>query len=249
MNFEKSPLHNIHRIDYSNPCIIGIIGGFKGGMTTVSNYISDNFKDTITLNEKMFLKDIDIKEIISDDEMYLIDDNPKYPKERRIELIKKASPKSYDYEKCSEKLQIIKNSKEKVEINYENKVIEINPGKACIIIIEGYFLLKNPQITKLLDIKIYKDAEDDIRLSRLVLEEKEYLEGNVENCKLFFDIYEKILKKSFEDNIYPDKTSANIVLPDYKYNNSNNELEGEEILQILEHFTQLKSRKRKLTVK
>ena len=85
----------------------------------------------------------------------------------------------------------------------------------------------------MLNLKIYKDVEDDVRLSRLILREEKYLKLDQEAYRMFLDIYEKFYKISFKENINPYKTSANILLPDYKMVNENNEIEEDETLEFL----------------
>ena len=66
------------------------------------------------------------------------------------------------------------------------------------------------------DLKLYTQVDDDVRLSRLILRENVYLKNNANDFKIFFLIYEKYLKTSFEANIEPGKQCANIILPNYE---------------------------------
>ena len=92
-----------------------------------------------------------------------------------------------------------------------------------MVFIEGQFIFKDPRIRDMLDMKIYVEVDDDIRLSRLgtslfnylnkflnfnLLElnflailENYYINNNVNAFKSFFIIYEKYMKPSFEQNV------------------------------------------------
>lgn len=71
-------------------------------------------------------------------------------------------------------LNDLKNGK-KVSIPFfdeENKTVmkdytEINPMKETMILIEGYFIFKDPKLREIFDFKMYNEVDDDVRLSRL----------------------------------------------------------------------------------
>ena len=84
----------------------------------------------------------------------------------------------------------------------------------------------------MLNLKIFKDVEEDVRLSRLILREEDYLKKDRKAYKLYFDIYEKFYKMFYEENIDVYKKMANILLPDYSIN-ENNQLEGDETLELI----------------
>ena len=83
-----------------------------------------------------------------------------------------------------------------------------------------------------MDLKIYKEVEDDIRLSRLVLREANYLKNKYEAYELYFSIYEKFYKVCYDEYISTYKKVANILLPDYNLT-EDNEVEGDETLEFL----------------
>ena len=113
-----------------------------------------------------------------------------------------------------------------------------------MIIIEGYYIFKDSRLKELINLKIYKEVEDDVRLSRLVEKEEKYLKLDKEAFKMFFEIYEKYYKISFKENINAYKSIANIVLPDYTIFNENNEIEEDETLEFLiDNLTYLTKRK------
>ena len=48
----------------------------------------------------------------------------------------------------------------------------IDTDKTPIIIIEGYYIFKDQRLKEMLNLKIYKEVEDDVRLSRLIEREE-----------------------------------------------------------------------------
>ena len=67
----------------------------------------------------------------------------------------------------------------------------------------------------LIDLKIYVEIDNDIRLSRLLLNESKFLNNNSLAIKNFFDIYKNYIKTSYEQYIEPTKHEAGIILPNY----------------------------------
>ena len=63
---------------------------------------------------------------------------------------------------------------------------KIAPKKTPLIILDGYFIFKNQKIRELLNLKIYNEVEDDVRLGRLVIREAKYLKNNSDAYEIFF---------------------------------------------------------------
>ena len=71
----------------------------------------------------------------------------------------------------------------------------------------------------MIDLKVYIDADDDVRLSRRVL--KKVTECKKEqrdfDIKTYLDKYENIVKPMYEKFIEPSKKLADIVIPNYGF--------------------------------
>ena len=104
--------------------------------------------------------------------------------------------------------------------------------KRCIIIIDGYFIFRNKKIREMLNLKIYKEVEDDVRLSRLIVREEKYLHNNFEAYEIYFGIYERFYKTSYDEYIAANKKVANILLPDYNVT-EDDRVEVDETLEFL----------------
>ena len=220
---------------------IGISGGFASGKTQLSRFLHKNIERSDILSEINFFKLTESnKNNINKENEYLIADYENYSKERRKFLIDKSSPKSFDYDKFYETLiNLSKGISVKIPLIdedngtlIEGKEKTIDPNKTPFIIIDGDYICREKKLKDLLNFKIFKEVEDDVRLSRLVLREKKFLKKDKKAFELYFDIYKKYIKTSFDEYIEPYKDCANIVLPDYSYI-EDNELEIDETLKIL----------------
>ena len=231
---------------------VGISGGPSNGKTKLSQYFHKLIEKSEIIKELSFFKINNIEKNIKDEDEYLIKEYENYSKDRRKFLIEKCFPNSFDYDKFYEVLKDLRYGK-KVKIPFfdEDKCIfipekdkVIDPSKTPLIIIEGYYIFKDSRLKELINLKIYKEVEDDVRLSRLVEKEEKYLKLDKEAFKMFFEIYEKYYKISFKENINAYKSIANIVLPDYTIFNENNEIEEDETLEFLiDNLTYLTKRK------
>lgn len=224
-----------------NVLFIGICGGQGSGKKKISHFFNNKIKNSECISEMSFFKPPDEKNrIIPKEDEYLVEDNKFYSKKRRLYLIDLCNPESYDYEKFYETLTNLRQGKE-VKIPYfdeQKQEIDpkhnknINPRKTPLIIIDGYFIFKNKKIRELLNLKIFKEAENDLRLSRLVEKEENFLKKKVEAYEIFFSIYEKFNKSSFDENIAIYRNEANIILPDYE-KTEKDEIITDEILDML----------------
>ena len=220
--------------------MIGICGGQASGKKKISGFFHNHIKRSETICEMSFFKPIEKDRQLSKEDESLTKDYDFYSKERRLYLIDVCNPDFYDYEQFYDVLKKLSEG-QTVKIPYfDEKECKFNPEKdktidpikTPLIIIDGYFIFKNQKIRELLNLKIFKEVEDDVRLSRLVLREEKYLKNNVDAYEIYFGIYERFYKKCFDENILPYKKYANILLPDYNVT-EDDEVEGDEALEFL----------------
>lgn len=234
--------HSVSNIEFKGKktVFVGISGGQASGKKQISQYFHKHIKRSDTICEMSFFKPGEKERNISKEDEYLIKDYDYYSKERRLYLIDICNPDSYDYEqfyqtlkKLSEgqKVKIPFFDEEKCQFDHEKDKI-IDPMQTPLIIIDGYFIFRNQKIRDFLNLKIYKEVEDDVRLSRLVLREEKYLKNNFDAYQIYFGIYERFYKISYDEYISTYKKMANILLPDYCVT-EDNELEGDETLELL----------------
>ena len=219
--------------------IVGLCGGQGGGKTKLSKVLSKNIPHSAIIEERNFFKTLTIKRKLSAGDEPLVGEFGGYSKNRKLLLVELSNPKSYDYDKLYNTLKKL-NDGETVHINkfneedgtYTNDEIVINPEEVSLVIVEGYFLFKNEKIRDLINLKIFSEIDDDIRLSRLLINENKYLNNNPVAFKYFFLIYEKYIKYSYDQYIAPTKQYANIILPNYTVNEDQT-IEGDDTLELL----------------
>ena len=83
---------------------------------------------------------------------------------------------------------------------------------ADVIILEGTLIFTNPGIRNLIDLKIFLDTDEDIRLSRKVYRDVCLRNKNLNDV---LDKYLKYIKKGFDKYTLPSKKYADIIIPDF----------------------------------
>ena len=218
---------------------IGICGGQASGKSKVANYFKKNLKNAAIIAENNFFKQEKTPRKFSATDEPLIGEADGYSQERKLLLNDLSNPECYNHDKLIQCLEDLKESKTITIPTFDEErgtAVDggqtINPNEKNIIIVEGYFIFKNPRLCKLFDLKLYIEVDDDVRLSRLILRENTYLKNNSNAFKTFFFIYLKFLKPSFETNIAVGKKHANIILPNFEIT-ENDEIAGDDTLEFL----------------
>ena len=242
-NFRKNSYdfaEKVNKLAFNGKKVVflGVAGGQASGKTKIVSYLNQHLKKSDCLPEKDFFILGDKKREISKEDEFIIQENSSYDLKRRLYLIDLNNPQSYDYEKFYQALKDLSDGKkvtiptfneEKMEFSGE-KVID--PVETPLIIVDGYFIFKNQKIRDMLNLKVFKEVEDDVRLSRLILREEKYLGKNKEAYELYFNLYERFYKRTFDEFIAPFKKLANILLPDYSID-ENDVLEDDDILKLI----------------
>lgn len=184
------------------PYIIGITGGSGSGKTRFLNGLLSKF---------------------TTDEVCLISqDNYYKPREQQPVDIKGVKnfdlPESIDFEAYKRDIEALKNGKPVTIKEYtfnnpdaEPKLITLKP--APVIVVEGIFVLYYQPISKILDMKLYIDAKDYIKLiRRIVRDDKE--RGYDLDDVLYR--YEHHVMPTYEKHIKPFKSQADIIIPNHK---------------------------------
>mgnify|MGYP002713028883 CR=1 FL=1 len=184
------------------PFIIGITGGSGSGKTRFLNGLLSKFsKDEVCL--------------ISQDNYY---------KPRDVQPLDKNGiknfdlPESIDFEAYKADILSLKNGNivTRKEYTFNNpsavpKTITLTP--APVIVVEGIFVLYYRPIAEILDMKLYIDAKDYIKLiRRIVRDDKE--RGYDLDDVLYR--YEHHVMPTYEKHIKPFKSEADIIIPNHK---------------------------------
>ena len=184
--------------------IIGIAGGSGSGKTTVVKAITES------LNKKVA--------VISQDSYYK--DSSHIPVEDRKQ-INFDHPDAIDWDLLCQQLSDLKAGKTIHQPVYsyitctrsKEDTVEIQP--ADVIIVEGILIFSVAKLRKLLDIKIFVDAEPDDRLMRIIY--RDILERG-RNMDTAFEHYCDTVKPMHLQFIEPSKRYADIIIPEGGHN-------------------------------
>ncbi len=186
-----------------NPIIIGIAGGTGSGKSTLAENIEKEFKNNITM--------------ISHDYYYKSNDKLSFEERAKLNY---DHPDAFETNLLIEHLKQLKNgeiiqrpSYSFVEHLREKQTYPVVPKK--VIIVEGILLFENKILRDMMDIKIFVDADADIRfirrLTRDVQERGRTLESVIEQ-------YCTTVKPMHEQFVEPSKKYADIIVPKGGYN-------------------------------
>lgn len=179
--------------------IIGIAGGTGSGKTTVVRKITER----LPAGEVA---------ILPQDSYYR--DSSHLPLEERLE-INFDHPASIEFELLTKHLKELKKGNQIQQPIYSyltctraEETIPINPCK--VIIVEGILILSNPELRKLMDLKIFVDADADDRLIRVI--NRDIVERGRSVNKVM-ERYECTVKPMHLQFIEPTKRFADIIVP------------------------------------
>lgn len=181
------------------PFIVGITGGSASGKTTFLQQLLDAFgKEEICL--------------ISQDNYYRPrNEQPK--DEQGIENFD--TPQSIDFEAYTQDIKKIKRneafSREEYTFNNPNAkaaLLEFKP--APIVVVEGIFVFYFPELVNLLDLKVFIDAKEHIKIKRRIIRDK--TERGYDLDDVLYR-YENHVMPTYEKYIEPFKYDADVIIP------------------------------------
>lgn len=179
--------------------IVGIAGGTGCGKTTVVNKLMENFPN---------------------DEVIVIPQDSYYKDNRQISLEERQKinfdhPDSLEFNLLIEHLKKLKKGKSVEMPIYSyltclrsKETITINPAK--VVLVEGILILADEGLRKMLDIKVFVDADADDRLGRVI--QRDIVERGRSVLKVL-ERYHDTVKPSHLQFIEPSKRYADIIIP------------------------------------
>lgn len=184
--------------------IIGIAGGTGSGKTTVVRKIMDRLpKEEVG--------------IISQDSYYK--DSSHVPVEDR-QKINFDEPNAFDWDLLFKHLKMLKEGKpvEMPTYSYltctrQKETEHMDPHD--VVLIEGILVLTDPRLRKMMDIKVFVDADADDRLIRVIT--RDCIERG-RTPQMVIDRYERVLKPMHQQHIEPAKRYADIIVPEGGHN-------------------------------
>ena len=136
--------------------VVGIAGGSGGGKTTLTSNLIRRFGDKVC--------------IVHHDNYYRAHDDLTYEERTRLNY---DCPEAFETEMMIEHLRLLKQGRSvhcpvydfKVH-NRSGETIEIEPRP--VILVEGILIFADPALSDLMDIRVFVDADADVRLARRV---------------------------------------------------------------------------------
>jgi len=179
--------------------IIGIAGGTGSGKTTVVRKILERLPEGEVV-------------ILPQDSYYR--DSSHLPLEDRLE-INFDHPDSIEFELLVKHLKDLKKGKTIDQPIYSyltcTRSTETIPVKPChVIIVEGILVLTNPELSKMMDLKVFVDADADDRLMRVI--NRDIVERGRTVNKVM-ERYECTVKPMHLQFIEPSKRFADLIIP------------------------------------
>ncbi len=181
------------------PYLIGITGGSGSGKTFFLNKLTNAFTE---------------KEVclISQDNYY---------KERHLQPLDAKGIQNFDMPKSIDKKHFYKdiqslregNTVEKKEYTFNNDAVQPKTlifKPAPIIIVEGIFVFHYKKIAEMLDLKVFLDAEDHLKVKRRIIRDNKERGYDLEDVLYR---YERHVAPTYKKYIAPYKPHCDIIIP------------------------------------
>ena len=184
--------------------IIGIAGGSGSGKTTVVKAITEQLKEKV---------------VVIPQDSYYKDLSHFTEEQKRVHNFD--HPDSIDFDLLRAQLKELREGKAVEQPIYSyitcgrSKTETLTVKPADVIIVEGILIFTDPKLRKLMDIKIFVDADDDDRLMRVmardIVERGKTVEWVIER-------YSNTVKPMYLQFIEPSKRYADIIIPQGGHN-------------------------------
>ncbi|MCI6735865.1 uridine kinase [Aerococcus urinaeequi] len=187
------------------PIIIGVTGGTGSGKTTVTRKIIEEFGDVSLayIPQDAYYKDqshltMDERVLTNYDHPFAFDNDLLSEHIRQLLDGQAVQMPVYDF----------------TQHNRAEETIRVEPKE--VIIIEGILIFSDKDLRDLMDIKVFVDTDDDIRIIRRI---KRDMAERGRSLDSIIDMYTSIVKPMHEQFIEPTKKFADIIIPEGGSNN------------------------------
>ena len=205
----------------SKPIIIGVTGGSGSGKTSVSRAIFNNFPDhsIMMLEQDSYYKDqshLSFEERLNTnyDHPFAFDNDLLIQHVGDLLNYKAIEKPVYDY---------VAHTRSQATIIQEPKEV---------IILEGILILEDERLRDLMDIKVYVDTDDDIRIIRRI---KRDMEERGRTLDSVIEQYLTVVKPMYHQFIEPTKRYADIIAPEGGENHVAIDLITTKVASFLNH--------------
>ncbi len=183
--------------------MIGVAGGTGSGKTTLTQHLKDSFGPDVT--------------VISHDSYYKRQEGRTY-EERAAQNYD--HPSAFDTDLLISHLHELKEGRSIqcpvysfADHNRTDETVTVDPAK--VIIVEGILIFQNPTLRDLFDIKIFVEADADVRILRRILRD---VEERGRTLQSVVSQYLTTVKPMHEQFVEPSKRYADIIVPEGGHN-------------------------------
>lgn len=182
------------------PIIIGVTGGSGSGKTSVSHAIFDQLHghSILMLEQDSYYRDqsdmsLDERRAVNYDHPAAFDTDLLIDQLSKLAHWESIDKPMYDYSTFTR----------------SDMTERVDPRE--VIILEGIFVLSDPTLRDLLDIKVFVDTDDDIRIIRRIQRD---MKERGRSLQSVIDQYLKTVKPMYHQFIEPTKRYADVIVPE-----------------------------------
>lgn len=205
----------------TKPIIIGVTGGSGSGKTSVSRAIYSHFPDHSIM-------------MLEHDSYYKDQSNLSFDERLKTNY---DHPFAFDTDLLIEHLnQLIQYQAVEVPVydyvaHTRSQEVYLQEPKE-VIILEGILILEDERLRDLMDIKVYVDTDDDIRIIRRI---KRDMEERGRTLDSVIQQYLSVVKPMYHQFIEPTKRYADIIVPEGGENHVAIDLIATKVASFLNH--------------
>ena len=199
--------------------VIGIAGGTGSGKTTITRKLMQRFGADVS--------------VIYHDNYYKAHHNMPYEERAKLNY---DQPDAFDTDQLIEAVRALKRGRSVICPVYDysihdrsEKTVTVKPAK--VVIVEGILIFENKELCGLMDIKVFVDADADVRILRRIVRDVRDRGRSLESV---VNQYLSTVKPMHEKYVEPSKRNADIIVPEGGHNRVALELLMERVRAHLE---------------
>ena len=183
------------------PLLIGIAGGSASGKTTIAQCLKEEFEQTRSVV------------IIREDDYYK--DQSQKTMAERVKT-NYDHPFAFDHALMIEQIDALlagqASEKPVYDLVQQTRSTGTDVIEPCdVVVLEGLFVLEEPELRKRLNIKVYVDTDADIRFIRRLLRD---VEERGRTLQSVVNQYTETVRVMHEQFIEPSKRYADVIIPE-----------------------------------
>ena len=199
--------------------LIGIAGGTGSGKTTLADKLVESFGS----NEVSILRH---------DNYYKRHDEMCYEERCKLNY---DHPEAFDTDLLCEHIRMLKSGKSVNMPVYDYTIHNrsdqtIAVACAPVIVLEGILIFAEPELCKLMDIKVFVDTDADVRILRRIIRDVKERGRSLDSV---ISQYLTTVKPMHEQFVEPSKKFADIIIPEGGYNQVALDMLNEKIHALL----------------